>query len=46
MNKVKIHRIVQDMKKREIISIERYGKTNRIILTEDIKNLLLNDTTQ
>jgi predicted transcriptional regulator len=45
MNKVKIHRILQDMKKRDIISLERYGKTNRIILTEDVKKFLLNDTT-
>lgn len=43
MNKVRLHRLLQNMRKREIISIERYGKTNRIILTEDVKKILLNN---
>ena len=42
INKVKLHRIIQDMKKREIISIEPYGKTNRILLSEDVKKIFLN----
>jgi len=41
MNKVKIHRTLQDMRQREIISIERYGKTNRIQLAEDVKRFFL-----
>ena len=44
MNKVKIHRTLQDMRQREIISIERYGKTNRIQLAEDVKRFFLDTT--
>jgi hypothetical protein len=41
MGKVRTHRIITDLKKKEIITIEKYGKTNRINLTEDSKNVLL-----
>jgi hypothetical protein len=41
MGKVRTHRIITDLKKKEIIKIEKYGKTNQIHLTEDAKNVLL-----
>lgn len=41
MGKVRTHRIVTDLKKKGIITIEKYGKTNRINLTDDSKNVLL-----
>jgi len=41
MGKVKTHRILKDMKIKNIISIEKYGKTNRINLSEDIKKIFL-----
>jgi preprotein translocase subunit YajC len=41
MGKVRSHRIITDLKKKEIITIEKHGKTNQINLTEDAKNVLL-----
>ena len=41
MGKVKAHRILKDMKIKGIISMEKYGKTNRINLSEDVKKLFL-----
>lgn len=41
MGKVRAHRIITDLKKKEIITLENYGKTNRIHLTEEAKNVLL-----
>jgi len=41
MGKVRTHRIITELKKKEIITLEKYGKTNRINLTEDAKNVLL-----
>ena len=41
MGKVKAHRILKDMKIKGIISMEKYGKTNRINLSEDVRNLFL-----
>ena len=41
MGKVRTHRIIIELKKKEIITLEKYGKTNRINLTEDAKNVLL-----
>ncbi len=41
MGKVRTHRIIIDLKKKEIITIEKYGKTNRINLTGEAKNILL-----
>lgn len=41
MGKVRAHRIVSDLKKKEIITLEQYGKTNRLYLAEDVKNILL-----
>lgn len=44
MGKVKAHRVLKDMQMKGIITIEKYGKTNRIILTGDVKNLFLEET--
>ena len=41
MGKVKTHRILKDMKIKNIISMEKYGKTNQIFLSEDVKKLFL-----
>ncbi len=41
MGKVKAHRVLKDMEIKGIISIEKYGKTNRIALSEDVKKLFL-----
>ena len=41
MGKVKAHRVLKDMEIKGIISIEKYGKTNRITLSEDVKKLFL-----
>jgi hypothetical protein len=41
MGKVRTHRIITELKKKEIITVEPYGKTNRITLTDDAKNVLL-----
>jgi uncharacterized membrane protein len=41
MGKVKTHRVLKDMEIKGIISIEKYGKTNRINLSEDVGNLFL-----
>ena len=41
MGKVKAHRILKDMEIKGIISIEKYGKTNRINLSDDVRNLFL-----
>ena len=41
MGKVRTHRIITELKKKEIITLEKYGKTNRINLTEEAKNVLL-----
>lgn len=42
MGKVRTHRIITELKKKEIITLEKYGKTNRINLTDEAKNILLN----
>jgi len=41
MGKVRTHRIITELKKKEIVTVEPYGKTNRITLTDDAKNVLL-----
>ena len=41
LGKVKTHRAVQDLEKKGIISIERYGNTNRISLTKDLKKIFI-----
>jgi len=41
MGKVRTHRTITELKKKEIITVEPYGKTNRITLTDDAENVLL-----
>jgi len=41
MGKVRTHRIITELKKKEIVTVEPYGKTNRITLTDGAKNVLL-----
>ncbi len=41
MTKLKTHRAVKDLERKGIIKTESYGKTNRIILTKDIKDIML-----
>jgi uncharacterized membrane protein len=41
MGKVRTHRTITELKKKEIITVESHGKTNRITLTDDAKNVLL-----
>ena len=41
MGKVKAHRVLKDMEIKGIIYIEKYGKTNRIALSKDVKKLFL-----
>jgi len=41
MTTLKTHRAIKDLEKKGIIKTEGHGKTNRIILTEDIKDILL-----
>ena len=41
MGKVKTHRIIKDLEKKDIIIIEKYGNTNRINLTENLRKILI-----
>ncbi|MEM3061626.1 MAG: hypothetical protein QW265_04375 [Candidatus Bathyarchaeia archaeon] len=41
MNKLKTHRAVKNLEIKGIIKTESYGKTNRIILSKDVKDILL-----
>jgi predicted transcriptional regulator len=41
MTKLKTHRAVKNLETKGIIKTESYGKTKRIILSEDIKDILL-----
>ncbi|MBC8500228.1 MAG: winged helix-turn-helix transcriptional regulator [DPANN group archaeon] len=41
MTKLKTHRAVKDLERKGIINTESHGKTNRIILTKDIKDIIL-----
>jgi preprotein translocase subunit YajC len=40
MNKLKTHRAIRDLELKGVIKTENYGKTRRIILSKDIKNIL------
>jgi len=42
MGKVKAHRILKDIEIKGIINIEKYGKTNKIQLSDDAKEVLIN----
>jgi uncharacterized membrane protein len=41
MNKLKTHRAVKELHKKGIIIIQSYGKTNRILLSPDFKEIIL-----
>ena len=41
MTKLKTHRAVRDLERREIIKKESHGKTHRIILSKDVKEVML-----
>ena len=40
MGKVKTHRAVKDLERKGVIKIEKYGNTNQIYLTDDVKKIL------
>jgi uncharacterized membrane protein len=40
MTKLKTHRAVKELERKGIVKLEQYGKTNRIILSEDIKDII------
>jgi predicted transcriptional regulator len=40
MTKLKTHRAVKDLERKGVIKRESYGKTHRIILSEDIKDIM------
>ena len=40
MTKLKAHRAVKDLERKGIVNLEQYGKTNKIILTKDIKEII------
>ena len=41
MGKVKTHRVVKDLERKNVITVEKYGNTNRISLAENISNILI-----
>jgi DNA-binding MarR family transcriptional regulator len=41
MTKLKTHRAVRNLEKKGIIKVEKYGKTNRIILSKDVRDIIL-----
>lgn len=41
MSKVKTHRAVKDLQQKGIIVVDKYGKTNKIQLTDEIKQLFI-----
>lgn len=40
MNKLKAHRAIRNLELRGVIKTENYGKTRRVLLSKDIKNIL------
>ena len=40
MTKLKTHRAVKELERKGIVKLEQYGKTNRIILSEDIRDVI------
>jgi uncharacterized membrane protein len=40
MTKLKAHRAVKELERKGIIKLEQYGKTNKIILAKDIKEVI------
>jgi hypothetical protein len=43
MTKLKTHRAVKELERKGIVKLEQYGKTNRIILSEDVKDIISNN---
>ena len=41
MTKLKAHRAVKELERKGIVKLEQYGKTNKIILAKDIKEVIL-----
>jgi uncharacterized membrane protein len=41
MTKLKTHRAVKELERKGIVTPEQYGKTNKILLTKDIKEVIL-----
>ena len=41
MGKVRTHRILIELKKKGIVTLEKYGKTNRVTLSDEAKQVLL-----
>lgn len=41
MGKVKAHRYLQNLSKMGVVQIERYGNTNKIILSENVKKIFI-----
>jgi len=39
MTKLKAHRAVKELERKGIVKLEQYGKTNKIILAKDIKDI-------
>ena len=40
MGKVKTHRLVKDLERKGVITVEKYGNTNRINLSDNLRKLL------
>lgn len=40
MTKLKVHRAVKELQNKGIVKLEQYGKTNKIILSDDIKEII------
>jgi uncharacterized membrane protein len=41
MGKVKTHRVIKDLEIKGVIQVTKYGKTNQISLSDDVKKVLL-----
>lgn len=41
MGKVKTHRLVKDLERKGVITVEKYGNTNRINLSENLRKILI-----
>ena len=41
MTKLKAHRAVKELEQKGVVMLEQYGKTNKILLTKDIKEVIL-----
>ncbi len=43
MTRLRAHRAVKKLEQKEIVTLTSYGKTNKIVLSEDIKNILMKE---